>query len=65
MTYKLIATAVMAMGLSTAAFAQSGGEPPTYPKAWNGNIANALFKDQHTLRTQDEIHTNWMKLSGD
>lgn len=65
MTYKLIATAVMALGLGTAAFAQSNSEPPTYPQAWEGDISAALFDDQHTLRSQDEIKTNWAKLSAD
>ena len=48
--------------MSAGAFAQTastqGGVPPAYPGAWNGDIASALYADQHTLRTQGEVKTN-------
>lgn len=68
MTRKIIAATILTLGMATGALAQTstqGGEPPSYPDSWKGDIASALYADQHTLRTQDEVKTNWAKLSAD
>jgi len=68
MTRKIIAATVITLGMATAALAQTstqGGGSPAYPEAWKGDIASALYADQHTLRTQDEVKTNWAKLNAD
>lgn len=78
MTYKLLVAATLSLGLGTAiAMAQTETTKPEagaasgttagsqLPSGWDGAIGDAFFADQKmgTLRSQDEVRTNWKALT--
>lgn len=77
MSYKIIAAVALSLGLATSALAQTGGgadasgqgaadAQTAYPTGWQGPISEAFFSDTAgTMRTEDEIRTNWGSLSTD
>lgn len=73
MTYKLLAAAVLSLGMGTAAIAQTDASSDddttniTLPTGWNGDIAAAFFVDESTgeLRSEDEAKANFAALSAD
>lgn len=76
MTYKLIAALALSLGLGTAAIAQTNpegstlpagqGNAPTVP-SWDASISDAFFVNvtEGTLRSEEEIRTNWGGLSAE
>lgn len=76
MTSRLLIAAAMSLGLGTGiAMAQNDTAQPdaapapgtesTLPSGWTGAIGDAFFSDPAagTLRSEDEVRTNWEGLS--
>jgi predicted Fe-S protein YdhL (DUF1289 family) len=71
MNKRILLAAAVSAGICSAAFAQTtpdtaaGAMGPGLPTTWEGPIADAFFDDVDagTLRTDDELRSNWQNLT--